>query len=78
LLEQDCELDQDKVNREEMTYPEFQKSWTKINNSTPKRKIDPALVWLEIKSYIYRVLWRLYNLMAMSEMIPCIGLIYQN
>ena len=52
LLEQDCELDQDKVNGEEMIYPEFQKSWTKINNSTPKRKIDPALVWLDIKSYI--------------------------
>jgi hypothetical protein len=47
LLEQDCELDQDKVNGEEMKYPEFQKSWTKINNSTPKRKIDPALVYVE-------------------------------
>ena len=35
-----------------MIYPEFQKSWTKINNSTLKRKIDPALVWLDIKSYI--------------------------
>jgi len=47
LLEQDCELDQDEVNIEEMTYPEFRKSWPKINNSTPKSKIDPALVWLD-------------------------------
>jgi hypothetical protein len=52
LLKQDCELDQDEVNREEMKYPEFRKSWPKINNSTSKGKIDPALVWLEIKSYI--------------------------
>jgi hypothetical protein len=52
LLEQDCELDQDELNREEMTYPEFRKFWPKMNNSKPKSKIDPALVWMEIKSYI--------------------------
>ena len=35
-----------------MKYPKFRKSWPKTNNSTSKSKIDPALVWLEIKSYI--------------------------
>lgn len=52
LLEQGSELDQDELFREEMTYIEFRKLWPKINNSKQKSKIDPVLVWMEIKSYI--------------------------
>ena len=39
------------VVREEMTYVIFRKKWKKINSKV-KSSIDPALVWLEIKSFI--------------------------
>eukprot|EP00978_Attheya_sp_CCMP212_P044437 scaffold310376_cov33-Attheya_sp.AAC.1 len=39
------------TNREEMTYDAFKKLWCKINSRT-KTTLDPALVWLEIKSHI--------------------------
>lgn len=52
LLQQDSEFDPEEMHREEMTFPAFRKLWPKINNSKMKSKMDPALVWMEIKSYI--------------------------
>jgi UvrD/REP helicase N-terminal domain len=37
--------------RQEMTFATFRTKWRKINSRT-KSNLDPALVWLEIKSYI--------------------------
>lgn len=39
------------VIRNELTFEEFRRNWVKINSHT-KTKMDPAFVWLEIKSYI--------------------------
>ena len=52
LLEQNKEeIDEDEVIREEMTYSKFRQKFHKINSKV-KSKMDPALAWLEVKSYI--------------------------
>jgi superfamily I DNA/RNA helicase len=43
--------DEQSAARREMTFQAFRRLWGKIN-SRLKASIDPALVWLEIKSYI--------------------------